>query len=43
MEVSVVAVSFAVATVDESDEVALVRPAAMAQRVFDHLDEPISG
>jgi len=41
--ISVVAVSFAMAMVDKNDEAELVRPAAMAQRVFDHLDEPIAG
>ena len=41
--ISVVAVSFAVATVEKNDEQELVRPAAMVQRVLDHLDEPIAG
>ena len=41
--ISVVAVSFAMAMVDKNDEAELVRPAAMVQRVLDHLDEPIAG
>jgi hypothetical protein len=40
--ISLVAVSFAVATADKDDEEELIRPAAMVQRVLDHLDEPIS-
>jgi hypothetical protein len=38
-----VAVSFAVTMMDKNDEQELVRPAAMVQRVLDHLDEPIAG
>jgi hypothetical protein len=41
--ISVVAVSFAVTMMDKNDEQELVRPAAMVQRVLDHLDEPIAG
>jgi hypothetical protein len=41
--ISLVAVSFAVATIEKNDEQELVRPAAMVQRVLDHLDEPIAG
>ncbi len=40
---SVVAVSFAVAMMWREDEDELVRPAAMVQRVLNHLDEPIAG
>jgi hypothetical protein len=41
---SIAVLSFGVATLmaDEDDE-ELVRPAAMVQRVLDHLDEPIRG
>jgi hypothetical protein len=42
-EISVVAVSFATAILEKSDEPELVRPAAMVQRVMDYLDEPIAG
>ncbi len=41
--ISVLAVSFAVATANKNDEEELIRPPAMVQRVMDHLDEPIAG